>query len=93
MVALAQGQKRSGTWPDRLMRRLVVRSPGSVATSSRTPAKKGRTKDTRTASGDGAPYFDKGRGLWVGQLMVGWKPSSKDPKKRIRDIRRVTAKT
>lgn len=49
-------------------------------------------KETRTADGDGCLYFDAKRQLWVGTVMVGYKPSSKDPKKRVRDIRKVKAK-
>ena len=56
------------------------------------PAKKKR-KDTRTADGDGSLYFDKARSLWVGSVMVGYKPDPTDPKKRKRDVRKVKAKT
>ena len=51
-----------------------------------------RRKATRTADGEGGIYFDKKRKLWIGELMVGWKPDAKDPKKRRRDARKVSAR-
>ena len=51
-----------------------------------------KRKETRNADGDGSLYFDKARKLWIGEIMVGWKPDSKDPKKRVRDRRKVSAK-
>jgi len=54
---------------------------------------KKRRKDTRNADGDGGLYFDKTRDLWIGELMVGWKPDPKNPKGSVRDRRKVSAKT
>lgn len=59
------------------------------------PAEKktSRRKETRAADGDGGLYLDKKRGLWIGELMVGWKPDPKNPGGRVRDRRKVSAKT
>lgn len=64
--------------------------PVSAATEA-APAKK-RRKETRAADGDGGLYFDAKAGLWRGELMVGWKPSAKDPKVMVRDRRKVAAR-
>lgn len=64
-----------------------------VAPAAPTPkAEPKKRKETRNADGDGGLYFDKKRELWVGELMVGWKTDAKDPTKRRRDVRKVSAR-
>jgi len=67
-------------------------APEGVSQAQGEPLAKKR-KETRNADGDGSLYFDKARKLWIGEVMVGWKPDAKNPLARVRDRRKVSAKT